>query len=209
VALKQSLPTWAATGDDPWASIPVITTDIYNRFVLPPVVALQDYFRADGYRIAVMGAWGDARADDPKVLLEERVRLQGALRGLDPDVQRLGPEFYAEIANRHGVALGLGIDSRLVHDGPIEAIVARVRDYIYRAGRNGRLTMIIHNVPGDTPVEHIHAAVAAARVYGHYPIPDNLASLAFALPEIEPFRDFIRRRGLFSILPSGSYTYHE
>jgi uroporphyrinogen-III decarboxylase len=208
-ALTQSLPTWAAIGDDPWASFPVITTEIYNRFVLPPVISLQNAFRAEGYRIAVMGAWGDARADDPKFLLEERVRMQGALRGLDPDVQRLGPELYAEIANRHGVALGLGIDSRLIHDGPVEAIVARVRDYICRAGRNGRLTLMIHNVPGDTPVEHIHAAVAAARFYGLYPIADDLEVQPLVIPEIEPFLDFVRRRGLLSVFPSRSDPHHE
>jgi uroporphyrinogen-III decarboxylase len=208
-ALRQSLPTWAATGDDPWASFPVITTEIYQRFVLPPVIALQNALRADSYRIVVMGAWGDARADDPQFLLEERVRLQGALRGLDPDVQRLGPELYADIANRHRVALGLGIDSRLIHDGPIDAIVARVQDYIYRAGRNGRLTLIIHNVPGDTPVEHIHAAVAAARFYGLYPIVDPQGAPPLPLSKIEPFHDFVRRRGLLSIFPSGSYACHE
>lgn len=207
-SLKQYLPAWAATGDDPWASFPVITTDIYHRFVLPPVAMLQRAFQAEGYRIAVMGAWGDARASDPKFLLEERVRLQGALRGLDPDVQRLGPEFYAEIANQHGVALGLGIDSRLIHDGPIDAIVQRVKDYISRAGRNGRLTLLIHNVPEDTPSEHIHAAVAAARLYGHYPIADELDSLPFIMPKVEPFVDFARRRGFFSLFMTGSGESH-
>ena len=92
-SLKHSLPAWAATGDDPWASFPVITPLMYREFVLPEVKALQDRLLREGYRIAVMGAWGDARADDPVALLDERVRLQGALRGLDPDVQRLGPRI--------------------------------------------------------------------------------------------------------------------
>ena len=85
------------------------------------------------------------------------------------------------------MALGLGIDSRLIHDGPVEAIVSRVHDYISRAARNGRLTLIINNVPGDTPPAYIHAAVAAARFYGLYPIGEHLEELPFVLPENEPF----------------------
>jgi uroporphyrinogen-III decarboxylase len=208
-AVKHPLPTWAATGDDPWASFPIITPQMYDQFVLPEVIALQEALRPEGYRIAVMGAWGDSRADNPAALLEERVRLQGALRGLDPDVQRLGPELYADIANRHGVALGLGIDSRLIHDGPVEAIVNRVRDYIGRAARNGRLTLIINNVPGNTPPAHIHAAVAAARTYGLYPIGERLDEAPCALPDFEPFADFARRKGSLPIDQGESFGDHE
>ena len=208
-SLRHSPPAWAAIGDDPWASFPVITPSIYSRFVLPEVTTLQDTLRAEGYRIAVMGAWGDARADDPVALLEERVRLQGALRGLDPDVQRLGPELYAQVANRHGVALGLGIDSRLLHDGPVEAIVDRIRDYISRAGRHGRLTLIINNVPGNTPPAHIRAAVAAAHTYGRYPIDERLEKTPFTMPDCEPFADFARRRGSLSLDHGESFGDHE
>ena len=57
---------------------PIITPRMYRECVLPEVIALQETLAADGYRIAVMGVWGDARADDPAALLDERVRLQGA-----------------------------------------------------------------------------------------------------------------------------------
>lgn len=208
-SLQHELPTWAAIGDDPWASFPIITPAMYREYVLPEVVALQQILAAGGYRIAVMGAWGDARADDPAGVLEERVRLQGALRGLDPDVQRLGPELYAQVAERHNVALGLGLDSRLIHDGPVEAIVGRVRDYIDRAARRGRLTLIINNVPANTPVAHIQAVVAAARLYGQYPIEEPLDALDFRLPACEPFADFARRRGSLAIEHGESFGDHE
>lgn len=208
-SLQHALPTWAATGDDPWASFPVITAKIYSEFVLPEVIALQDALKPSGYKIAVMGAWGDSRAENPMALLEERVRLQGALRGLDPDVQNLGPELYAQVANRNGVALGLGIDSRLIHDGPVEAIVCRVRDYISRAARNGRLTLLIKNVPGNTPPEHIHAAVAAARTYGLYPIGEDLSKIPFVMPDFEPFVDFARRRSSLPLAHAESFGDYE
>lgn len=206
-ALKHPLPAWAASGDDPWASFPIITPRMYDEFVLPEVVALQETLSHEGYRIAVMGAWGDARADDPVALIEQRVRLQGALRGLDPDVQRLGPELYEEVARRHDVALGLGIDSRLIHDGPVDAIAGRIRDYIDRAARHGRFTLIINNVPGDTPPQHIHAVVAATRTYGLYPIGE-CPHEPFILPEFEPFADFVRRRGRL-LLRHERVGYHD
>lgn len=208
-SLQHPLPTWAATGDDPWASFPVITQKMYSQFVLPEVIALQEALRPEGYRIAVMGAWGDSRDEHPEALLEERVRLQGALRGLDPDVQRLGPELYARVANRHGVALGLGIDSRLIHEGPVEAIIQRVRDYISRAARNGRLSLIINNVPANTPPAHIHAMVAAARTYGQYPIGEDLEKIPFRLPDFEPFAEFARRESSLTITHGESFGDYE
>ncbi|MBN1317585.1 MAG: hypothetical protein JXA42_19030, partial [Anaerolineales bacterium] len=208
-SLQHSLPAWAATGDDPWASFPVITTEMFRKFVLPEVMALQKALQPEGYRIAVMGAWGDSRNENPIELLEERVRLQGALRGLDPDVQRLGPELYAEVARKNNVALGLGIDSRMIHDGPVEAIVCRVRDYIDRAARNGRLTLIINNVPDNTPPQHIHAVVAAVRTFGLYPISERLDQVPFKLPEFEPFEEFARHASNLALGEKWSTSDHE
>jgi len=186
---------WAATGIDHWASFPVITWDMFHRYVTPYAQRLRDLFAKNDCRVVVQGGWGDSCVDDPEALLEERIRLQGALRGLDPDVQSLGPELYAAVARRRHVALGLGIDSRLIHDGPVEAIVERVRSYVQKAHLDGRLTLIINNIPGDAPPEHIHAAVAAAHWYGSYPIAENEETMSFTMPEIEPFADFARRRG--------------
>ena len=65
--------------------------------------------------------------------------------------------------------------------------------------RRGRLTLIINNVPANTPVTHIQAAVAVARLYGQYPIGDRLHALPFSAPACESFADFARRRGSLSI----------
>jgi len=186
---------WAATGVDHWASFPVITWSMFQEYVVPPAHRMRDHFGPLGYRVVVQSGWGDSYLPDPSRLFEERIRLQGALRGLDPDVQLLGPEVYAAAAQRHRVALGLGIDSALIHDGPVGAIVARIRDYILKAGPRGRLTLIINNVPGDTPPEHIHAAVAAVRFYGRYPLVDETDAPPFEMPDVEPFADFARRCG--------------
>jgi len=193
--LHQPPQSWAAIGHDPWATFPIISERLYRDFVWPYADMLHDSFAGEGCQVVLASGWGEARVENPIPILEERIRLRGALRGLDPDVQRLGPDLYAEVAARHGVALGLALDARLLRDGPIEAIVARVKHYIDRAGRNGRLSLIINHVPGDTPTAHLHAAVAATRLYGSYPIADNLDAIPFVMPAYEPFADFARRRG--------------
>jgi len=185
----------AATGIDHWASFPIISWTMFQDFVVRSAHQLRDRFGAEGYRVVVQGGWGDSQLADPLPLFEERIRLQGALRGFDPDVYQLGPALYADVATRHNVALGLGLDSHLIHDGPVDAIVNRIKTYIRQAGSRGRLTLIINNVPGDTPVEHIHAAVAAAHLYGKYPLADDLDAVPFELPDVEPFADFARRQG--------------
>ncbi|MDX9830611.1 MAG: uroporphyrinogen decarboxylase family protein [Anaerolineae bacterium] len=195
VQLAQPPPARAATGVDPWASVPIVTWPIIQEFVRPYVLRLRDLFAAEGYSVGAVGQWGESRLPDPVPFLEAKIEMRGSLRGLDPDVQRLGPGLYVETAARHGVALALGLDSRLIHDGPVAAIAARVRAYIAAAAPRGRFTLVINNVPGDTPPEHIQAAVAAARLYGQYPLAPDLESIPFEMPDVEPFADFCRRRG--------------
>jgi uroporphyrinogen-III decarboxylase len=193
--LKQSPPARAATGIDPWAAFPIITWPIFQDYVLPYALQLRELFAAEGYNVAVAGSWGESCLPDPVPFLEAKIRMRGALRGLDPDVQQLGTDLYADVCARHNAPLGLGLDSRLIYDGPVEAIVARVKAYIGAAAPHGRFTLIINDVPGDTPPEHIHAAVAATRLYGQYPIAEDLDAIPFEMPDIEPFADFCRRRG--------------
>ncbi len=193
--LAQAPAARAATGMDPWASVPIVTWPIVDEFVRPYVLRLQELFAAEGYSVGATGYWGESQLPDPVPFLEAKIQMRGSLRGLDPDVQRLGPKLYVDTAARHNVALALGLDSRLIHDGPVEAIVARVRAYIGAAAPRGRFTLVINNVPGDTPPEHVHAAVAATRLYGQYPIADDLDAIPFEMSDLEPFADFCRRRG--------------
>lgn len=185
----------AASGFDAWATFPVIDEDIFYQYVMPYALHLREFFDQQGREVVVTSGWGDSLLPNPKKILEQKIHLRGALRGLDPDVQIIGPKLYADIAREHDVPLGLGIDARLIHDGPVEAIVERIKSYIRAAAPHGRLTIIINNVAGDTPPAHIHAAVAATHTYGQYPINDDLDSIPFEMPEFEPFSHFAHRQG--------------
>ena len=51
-------------------------------------------------------------------------------------------------------------------------------------------------IPAGAPVENIHTAVAAARQFGRYPIPERLDRQAFRSPETVPFPEWMRRSGM-------------
>jgi hypothetical protein len=56
--------------------------------------------------------------------------------------------------------------------------------------------LLIHLVPIGTPVEHVHAAVAAAKQFGSYPIAPDLDGRDFRMPEFTPFAEWMKKEGL-------------
>ena len=79
----------------------------------------------------------------------------------------------------------------MLKEGPVEAIVERVKLYIDRMARDGNCMIHLNQIPVGTPAEHIHAAVAACHTYGRYPIADNLDDVFFEYPERESFTEFL------------------
>jgi hypothetical protein len=59
--------------------------------------------------------------------------------------------------------------------------------------RDGRCAIYLNQIPADTPPEHVHAAVAACRTLGKYPIAENLDEIKVEIPERESFAEFLRR----------------
>ncbi len=90
----------------------------------------------------------------------------------------------------------LEIPPELWRDGPRERIVDAVCRVLESGRRDGRFALLLHHVPAGAPVEHVHTAVAAARQFGRYPIPERLPRQAFRSPETIPFPEWMRRQGL-------------
>jgi LmbE family N-acetylglucosaminyl deacetylase len=85
--------------------------------------------------------------------------------------------------------------SKLLQDGPVEAIVERVKLYIDALARDARCMVHLNQIPAETPPDHIHAAVAACHAYGRFPIPEDLNDVHFELPKRESFAEFMRAKG--------------
>ena len=164
-------------GRDAWASPPMVTPDMMDEYVVTYTERLRERF---GKNVITRGNWGDAQSPDPEHFFSQKIRCcPGSLSVLDPDLYEVGPERVKAYAN-----------------GPLEAIVDRIKLYIDKMARDGRCMIHLNQIAAETPPEHIHAAVAACRAFGTLPMPDNLDDIHFEMPKRESFSDFLREKGI-------------
>jgi hypothetical protein len=187
-------PALLADGNDAWASPPMITLDMMDEYV----VAYTEHLRSKlGDKVVTRGNWGDAKSRDPERFMAQKLKCSPrVLSTLDPDLYSIGPERVKAFARDRDVYVTAGVDATLLSEGPAEAIVKRIKNYIDVLGRDGNFAIYLNQIPAETPAEHIHAAVAACHTYGLYPIAENLDDIAFELPERESFSDFVKSNAL-------------
>jgi len=180
-------------GRDAWASPPMITLDMMDEYV----VAYNQRLRTRlGDNVITRGNWGDAKSRDPERFFSQKLRCSpGTLSVLDPDLYEVGPDRVKKFANDNNALTAAGVDATLLKNGPIEAIVDRIKLYIDRLARDGRCMIHLNQIPADTPPDHIHAAVAACRYYGRLPIPSDLEQVEFEIPRRESFAEFLQAKG--------------
>jgi uroporphyrinogen-III decarboxylase len=191
-------PDLVMDGRDAWASPPMIALDVMDEYVVAYTERLRDRL---GDKVITRGNWGDARSRDVQRFFSQKMRCSpGSLSVLDPDLYEVGPERVKTYANKHQAFVTAGVDATLLQKGPIDAIVERIMLYIDKLGRDGRCMIHLNQIAAETPPEHIHAAVAACHAYGKHPIPENLADVYFEMPERESFSDFMREKGIKSLI---------
>ena len=180
-------------GRDAWASPPMIMPDMMDEYVVAYTERLRERL---GENVITRGNWGDAQSPDPERFFSQKIRCcPGSLSVLDPDLYEVGPERVKAYANKHDVSVTAGVDAALLQNGPIEAIVDRIKLYIDKMARDGRCMIHLNQIAAETPPEHIHAAIAACHAYGTLPIPDNLDDIHFEIPKRESFSEFLREKG--------------
>lgn len=189
---EANMPDLLMDGRDAWASPPMITLDMMDEYVVPYNERLRNQV---GGNLITRGNWGDAKSRDPERFFSQKTKCSpGSLSVLDPDLYEVGPERVKAYANEHNLFVTAGIDAALIQEGPVEAIVERVKLYIEKIGRDGRCMFHINQIPGETPSEHVHAAVAACHSYGCFPIPENLDTIQLEIPERESFSEFVDKK---------------
>jgi hypothetical protein len=167
-------------GRDAWASPPMITLDMMDEYVVAYTERLRSRL---GDKLVTRGNWGDAKSRNPERFYLQKLRCSpGTLSVLDPDLHAVGPERVKAFADSHNAFITAGVDAKLLQDGPVEAIVERIKIYIDQLARDGRCMIHLNQIPAETPPGHIHAAVAACHAYGRLPIPMNLNDVQFKVP---------------------------
>jgi uroporphyrinogen-III decarboxylase len=158
------IPDLLMDGRDAWASPPMITLDMMDEYV----VAYTERLRKNlGDRVVTRGNWGDAKSQDPERFFSQKLKCSpGSLSVLDPDLNEVGPRRVKTYADKHNALVTAGVDATLLKEGPVKAIVERIKLYIDKMARDGRCMLHLNQIPAETPPENIHAAVAACHAYG-------------------------------------------
>lgn len=186
------MPDLLMDGRDAWASPPMITLDMMDEYVVTYTERLRDKV---GNNLITRGSWGDAKSRDPEQFFSQKIKCTpGSLSVSDPDLYEIGPDRVKAFADKHSLFVTAGVDAALLQEGPVEAIVERMKFYIDKLARNERCMIHLNQVPGDTPCEHVHAAVAACHTYGRFPIHKNLDDIHFELPNRESFLEFVKKK---------------
>ena len=186
-------PGASGNGADAAASPPIVTVKILEEFVMPYVARMKEKIG----NVTSMGYWGYSylykHPENFRKMLELMASVSpGLLMCLDPDVAVTGPEPYVEFARERNIPLMLGLDTLLLQDGPTVKIVDRCRRYVLAGAQARSQFFFFNDVSVNTPVENVHAAIAAVRHFGKYPI-ENRPLESFRMPEFESFRSFIER----------------
>ncbi len=188
IRAKLNMPELLMDGRDAWASPPLINLDMMETFIVPYTQRLRKNL---GGNVITRGNWGDAQSQDVDRFFSQKLQCSpGSLSVLDPDLFEVGPERVKTFVDKSNVSVTAGVDATLLKQGPVKAIVERIKLYIDKLGRDGRLMIHLNQIPADTPPEHIHAAVAACHTYGRLPIAEKLDKVPFRMSQRESFSKF-------------------
>lgn len=153
-------------GDDAVSSIPIVTPDIIKAWIIPYIMRLRHLC---GPKVYVPNWVGESHLKNPETMLDLKRQVCPAfVEGQDPDVERLGPEFYKKYAEENGLPLILGIGAVFLATASPAEVTWRVRHYIEVGGANGRFALYLCNLGATTPADNVRAAVAAVGKYGAY-----------------------------------------
>ena len=90
------------------------------------------------------------------------------VEGQDPDVEKLGPEFYKEYSEKYGLPLILGIGAGFLALSSPEQVAERIKYYIEVGGKKGQFSLYLCNLGTTTPPQNVRSAIEAIHKYGTY-----------------------------------------
>ena len=95
------------SGADATASVPILSPTMIGEWVMPYIARLRDATHPD---LSVPNWIGEAGLKEPLDLMDRKLTVtQHFIEGQDPDVEKLGPDYYVEYADRNDVPLVLGV----------------------------------------------------------------------------------------------------
>lgn len=192
---------------DAWASAPNMTVETVREFCLPYVEKVVRATNSSMRTVVDSGSWGEKDVRDPKEILDIKMEMMRKGNGFkaprpfyllvwNEDYEVVGIPALRAYAEEKKVCLMLNIRPNLLEEGPAERVVATVRGLIKEGAGDGKFAMLVNLVPVGAPVDNVHAAVAAVKQFGEYPIASDLDTIRYEPPESLPFGEWVRKEGL-------------
>lgn len=194
-------------GSAAWQSFPNLTTDMIEAFSLPYDLKLLRNCMAFGMMAVQIGG-ADYCEEDPDKFDKDtlfkcfdiQIKMAGGrpslflLMGRTQDIPIEWIVEYLDPFKEKGVRVPMtvGINARVMRDGPPELIIEVLKRYIKHIAPDHQLG-IGGLMPSNTPPEHMHAGVAAARAYGRVPFPEDFDEIQVVIPQRESFQEYVDR----------------
>lgn len=153
---------------DAWASLPLVSLEIFDEFVLPYTARAIGMLSPTGASWG--GIWGCSFSPDWRDLVRRvisagsrNVRAFGEYFERRPDIDLVE---YKSILRSHRRPMIYCITAKLISQGSQGEISGKVRDVIRKIGEGGGITMYGAMVPKETPPENVHALVRTSKECG-------------------------------------------
>ncbi len=192
---------------DAWASQPNVTTEMVREFCLPYIHKIIAATSSATRTVLDTGSWGERWVKDFREVLDIKMEMMvpgnrfPALRPFfllvwNEDYEEVGISPLRRYAEEKKVCLMLNFRPNLIEEGPVEAILERVKELLREGAGKGHMVLLLNLVPVGTPPEHLHALVAAVKQWGSYPIAHDLDLLPLKIPEKPPYERWREKEGL-------------
>ncbi len=136
-----------ASGADAWVAIPNVNLEIINDIIIPTYLELKGL--VGNVYLALLG--GARYLKDPVKFLDiQKILNPFLVKGLDPDVESLGPDFFSRFAIDNDMDLLLGIDPNFIFNSKLEDIYKRIEKYIDSGiAQKNKFTLYFNDIPAD------------------------------------------------------------
>jgi hypothetical protein len=165
--VKKEFPNLKEIGaDDAFGSLPIVSPDIMQDWVIPPVLKLRELV---GPEIYVPNWVGEHYLSNPEIMMDMKKQVSpNSIRVQDPDVEKLGPGIFKKYADKHNIDLTLGVGAAFLDSATPGQVEERVKEYLQTGGQKNRLTLYLCTLSASTSPENVRAAVRAVKKYGTY-----------------------------------------